>query len=101
VGGLGGASARQHHHARRQSRVGDNAADLGFQGETVSFVHTFAGDFTGSPLQSESTLQFCSEPKLRELLEQSGFVIEAEFGDFAGAHFAPSSPEIVVVARRR
>lgn len=72
-----------------------------FNGETVSFVHTFAGDFPGSPLQSESTLQFWSEPILREMLEQSGFVIEAEFGDFAGADFAPSSPEIVVFARRR
>lgn len=72
-----------------------------FNGDTVSFVHTFAGNFPGSPLKSESALQFWSEPTLRELLQNAGFVIEGLYGDFSGADFLPSSPEIVVVARRR
>lgn len=72
-----------------------------FDGETVSFIHSFHGDFKALPLQSESTLQFWSEPILREMLEKTGFTIEAEYGDFAGSQFETSSPEIVIIARRR
>ncbi|MCD2171401.1 class I SAM-dependent DNA methyltransferase [Rhizobium sp. C4] len=71
-----------------------------FNGETVSFVHTFTGDFAGSPLQSEGTLQFWSEPVLSDLLQQAGFVIEAQYGDFAGVEFDQSSAEIVIIARK-
>lgn len=71
-----------------------------FDGETVSFVHTFFGGFSGSPLLSESTLQFFTVPVLREELQQAGFVIEGLYGDFSGAEFQPTSPEVIVIARR-
>jgi SAM-dependent methyltransferase len=71
-----------------------------FDGETVSFVHRFEGEHPALPLESESTLQFWDEPTLRAMLDDAGFALESEFGDFDGSSFEIVSPEIIIIARR-
>ena len=71
-----------------------------FDGERVSFVHRFDGENPPLPMESQSTLQFWAAPALRALLEDAGFAIESEFGDFDGSSFEIASPEIIIIARR-
>ena len=72
-----------------------------FDGRTVSFRHDFAGDHPGLPLTSESTLRFHDAGTLAKRLEESGFSIEARYGDFQSRPFTAKSPEIITIARRR
>lgn len=73
----------------------------GFDGRTVSFRHDFSGDHPGLPLTSDSTLRFHEAAALSRRLEDSGFAIEAQYGDFQSRPFTAESPEIITIARRR
>lgn len=70
-----------------------------FDGETVTFTHTFAGEHPSLPQVSRSTLRFLASEALADLLCRSGFEIEAQFGDFAGGPFGEDSPEIITIAK--
>jgi SAM-dependent methyltransferase len=70
-----------------------------FDGRSVTFTHTFTGEHPSLPQVSCSTLRFLASDELAGLLTQTGFRIEALFGDFGGQPLAPESPEIITIAR--
>lgn len=53
----------------------------------------------GEPLGGPSTLRFVDPEHLRALLIEAGFTIEGWFGDWDRREVAPSSREIIVLAR--
>jgi SAM-dependent methyltransferase len=72
-----------------------------YDGRTVTFTHTFTGDHPSLPQVSRSTLRFLEAEALAGLLTRSGFLIEAQFGDFSGRPLGDDSPEIVTIAKVR
>jgi len=70
-----------------------------YNGETVSFTHTFTGDHPSLPQVSRSTLRFLDPAAVRALLAEAGMGVEQQFGDFDGRPFAPDGAEIVTFAR--
>ena len=71
-----------------------------FDGNTVSFTHTFSGRHPSLPRVSRSTLRFLPERDVDRLLRQAGFEVVDRLGDFRGARFEAGSPEIITIARR-
>ena len=71
----------------------------GFDGDAVSFIHTFTGDHPALPLVSRSTLRFLDGDGVDRLLRGAGLAVEERFGDFQGGPFVADSPEIITVAR--
>ncbi len=69
-----------------------------FDGDTVSFTHTFTGDHPSLPQVSGSTLRFLDPTALQALLTQAGLRIEQQFGDFDGHPLATGSAEIIIFA---
>jgi len=72
-----------------------------FDGRTVVFSETFAGEGWEQPLTSRSTLRFLEATSLARFLAEAGLAIEAQFGDFARQPLTPASPEIITIARLR
>lgn len=70
-----------------------------FDGETVSFTHTFTGAHPSLPQVSRSTLRFLDEAGVETLLNEAGLIIEERYGDFVGGALTAQSEEIVIVAR--
>lgn len=71
-----------------------------FDGQTVTFTHTFSGEHPSLPQVSRSTLRFLDTDALRGLLENAGLRIEQQFGGFDGSPLEPESPEIITLAAR-
>lgn len=69
-----------------------------FDGETVTFTHTFTGENELLPMVSASTLRFFSPPALAHHLDEAGLRIEAQYGDWDGAPMSAGSPEIITIA---
>ncbi|HEY0300982.1 MAG TPA: class I SAM-dependent methyltransferase [Rhizomicrobium sp.] len=70
------------------------------EGDRVSFSHTFTSPAWREPQTSRSTLRFLSVEALAAFLAQADLKIEQQFGDWNGEPLAPTSPEIITVARR-
>lgn len=74
--------------------------DTPMKDECVTFTHVFeCADWTAVET-STSTLRFMAAEPLVRRLEDAGFAVEEEFGDWGREPFVPSSPEIIIVARR-
>jgi SAM-dependent methyltransferase len=71
-----------------------------FDGQTVTFTHTFSGEHPSLPQFSRSTLRFLDIDALRGLLENAGLRIEQQFGGFDDSPLEPESPEIITLATR-
>jgi ubiquinone/menaquinone biosynthesis C-methylase UbiE len=69
--------------------------------DLVTFVSLNRSLATGELLTSTSTLRFIAPDHLRDLVEEAGFRVEGWFGDWDRGEVTPTSPEIVVLARRR
>jgi len=72
-----------------------------FDGRTVTFTETFTARSWERPRVSRSTLRFLEWQPLATLLEEAGFAIEVEFGDFGHQPPTATSPEIITIARAR
>jgi SAM-dependent methyltransferase len=71
-----------------------------FDGQTVTFTHTFSGKHPSLPQVSQSTLRFPDIDALLNLLETGGLRIEQQFGGFDGSPLGPASPEIITFGGR-
>ena len=69
-------------------------------GDVVSFSATFSSPSWDEPLVSWSRLRFLDADALRGFLNDTGLVIEEQFGDWDRSPLNDSSPEIITVARR-
>lgn len=74
--------------------------DSPMQDERVTFTHVFECPDWTTAETSTSTLRFMAVEPLMRQVEQAGLRIEETFGDWNGESFGPSSPEIIIVARR-
>jgi SAM-dependent methyltransferase len=70
-----------------------------FDGRTVGISETFTSDSWDRPRVSRSTLRFLAADALAALLDEAGFLIEAQFGDFDRRALSAASPEIITIAR--
>lgn len=73
--------------------------EVPFDGRTVGISETFTSASWDRPRVSRSTLRFLAADALASLLEEAGFVIEAQFGDFDRRALSAASPEIITIAR--
>lgn len=71
-----------------------------FDGQVLSFLHTFRSDAWDRPRVSHSTLRFLDKVALDKALAQGGLAIEAQFGDWDKSPLTDASPEIITIARR-
>ena len=70
-----------------------------FDGRTIGIRETFTSDSWDRPRVSRSTLRFLAAGELSVLLAESGFAIEAQFGDFDRRALTAASPEIITIVR--
>lgn len=70
-----------------------------FDGETVSFTHTFSSPSWKQPQVSQSTLRFLDASTLALFLTESGLQIEEQFGDWNQGPLTDQSPEIITLVR--
>jgi SAM-dependent methyltransferase len=73
--------------------------ETAFDGNTVSFTHTFTSLAWDRPKVSRSTLRFLSADALSALLAETGFTIEEQFGNWDRQPLSSTSPEIITIAR--
>lgn len=66
----------------------------------VTFVWRYRFEATGEVVASESTLRFPSRTEVEWSLAETGFALEAAYGDWDGAPLGVGSPEMIFVARR-
>ena len=71
-----------------------------FDGDVVSFSHTFTCDAWERPRVSHSTLRFLDQDALNQHLLEAGLTVEARFGDWDASPVSTMSPELITVARR-
>jgi len=88
IASAGGLSAQMTRHVT-----------VPFDGRTVTFVHTFSGAGFGKPQICRSTLRFLSVAELTAFLDEAGFVIDHQFGDWDRSPVTLASPEIITIAR--
>ena len=69
-----------------------------FDGQTLTFAHSFSGDHPSLPQISHSTLRFLSAGEIQKLLIDAGLRVEQQFGDFDGSALEQQSPEIITIA---
>jgi SAM-dependent methyltransferase len=68
-------------------------------GDVVTITET-TSDRDGTTLRVDrADLRFLDVDTLDAFLLDAGFEVESRYGDFSGTPFAPSSPEIVTIAR--
>ncbi|MGP8033665.1 MAG: class I SAM-dependent methyltransferase [Steroidobacteraceae bacterium] len=72
-----------------------------FDGRTVGISETFTSDSWDRPRVSRSTLRFVAAGALAPFLDEAGFLIEAQFGDFDHRALSAASPEIITIACAR
>jgi ubiquinone/menaquinone biosynthesis C-methylase UbiE len=65
---------------------------------TVSFMHTFTSDAWAEPQISRSTLRFLDAASLTAFLNEAGFSIEEQYGDWDRSAPTNASPEIIMIA---
>lgn len=70
-----------------------------FDGDTISFSHTFTSPAWDQPQVSRSTLRFLTVEALSSFLAEAGLVIEEQFGDWDRQPLTAASPEIITIAR--
>ncbi len=70
-----------------------------FDGDTVTFTHTFTSDAWDKERVSQSTLRFLDMKALSVFLREAGLIIEEQFGDWDRQPFTNASPEIIIVSR--
>lgn len=70
-----------------------------FDGDTVSFSHTFTSPRWRRPRVSRSTLRFLAADRLASFLAGAGLMVEAQFGDWDRSPLTQASPEIITLAR--
>ena len=69
-------------------------------GDVVTFTG-FVGNAAGEVLRTEQTaLRFLDVATLNAFLTETGFAIDAQYGDWDGTPVGPDSPEIITIARR-
>lgn len=71
-----------------------------FDGQTVTFTHTFSAPHWPEPQVSTSTLRFMSVDALNTALRKAGFSIHAHYGNWDGSPVIETSPEIIVIAEK-
>jgi hypothetical protein len=67
----------------------------------VSFTTTFTSSKWDQPKLSRSTLRFLEQETLSVWLSDAGFVVEEQYGDWDRKPLTDTSPEIIMIARRR
>ena len=70
-----------------------------FDGNVVSFSHTFSSPDWDQVEVSNSTLRFIEAELLARFLAEAGLEIEAQFGDWDRSPLTDASPEIITLAR--
>jgi ubiquinone/menaquinone biosynthesis C-methylase UbiE len=70
------------------------------ENEVVRFSHTFTSSGWSQPRVSHSTLRFIDVNTLSSLLNDTGFIIEQQFGDWDRSPLTDTSPEIITIAKR-
>lgn len=94
-----------HEHAVRVTDAqGDTvtvslAVETPFDGRTVGFTQTFDCASWEAPLVSRSVLRFLDAAGVARFLHETGFAVEAQYGDFGRRPLASDSREIITIAR--
>jgi SAM-dependent methyltransferase len=70
-------------------------------GDVVRLTETLSGPWWDRPQVGEGTLRFLDPEALGAFLEEAGFAVEAQFGDWDRGPLTEASEEIITVARRR
>lgn len=73
--------------------------EASFDGNVVSFSHTFSSPDWDQVEVSHSTLRFIEAELLARFLAEAGLGVEAQFGDWDRSPLTDSSPEIITFAR--
>ncbi len=89
VTGPDGTVARMEHQVEQP-----------YDGRVVTFRTTFTAGTLSKPEVSRSTLRFLTATQLTAFLDEAGFVIDAQFGDWDRTRLTDTSPEIITVASR-
>ena len=84
-----------HGRTVRMSRQ----VDAPFDGNVVSFSHTFSSPDWDQVEVSHSTLRFIEADLLAAFLAEAGLEVEAQFGDWDRSPLTDVSPEIITLAR--
>ncbi|WP_084419839.1 class I SAM-dependent DNA methyltransferase [Henriciella litoralis] len=71
-----------------------------FDGQTVTFTHTFSAPHWPEPEVSTSTLRFMSVDALNAALNEAGFSLHAQYGDWDASPVTETSPEIITIAEK-
>lgn len=71
-----------------------------FDGDTLSFSHTFTSPDWEHAEVSRSTLRFLGAQALAAFLSEAGLVIREQFGDWDRSPLTERSPEIITLAVR-
>lgn len=71
-----------------------------FDGNVISFSHTFSSPDWDQVEVSHSTLRFIEADLLETFLAQAGMEVEAQYGDWDASPLSDASPEIITLARR-
>jgi ubiquinone/menaquinone biosynthesis C-methylase UbiE len=69
------------------------------EGDVVRFATTYMSPSWDRPQVSRSTLRFLDARSLSSFLADSGWAIDAQFGDWARHPLTDTSPEIITIAR--
>ncbi|MBI1185905.1 MAG: methyltransferase domain-containing protein [Alphaproteobacteria bacterium] len=92
---------RRHTVRVRGATVADvREVIVPFDGEVVTFTHTFSSPDWPAPRVSRSTLRFLGADALAAALATAGLRIETQHGDWDRAPLGPGSPEIITLAQR-
>lgn len=69
-------------------------------GDVIALSETTT-DGAGTVLRADrASLRFLDVAPLNQFLEEAGFTVEAQYGDWSGAPIGPTSPEIITIAVR-
>jgi SAM-dependent methyltransferase len=68
-------------------------------GDRVTFTETFEGPRWERPQVDRTTLRFLDADALARFLDEAGFVVTEQYGDWGRGPLTPASPEIITVAR--
>jgi len=71
------------------------------EGEFVRFSHTFTSEQWDRPEVSYSTLRFLDIESLSTFLDEAGFEVAEQFGNWNRERFFETSPEIITIAKRQ
>jgi hypothetical protein len=69
-------------------------------GDVVRFTETLSGRWWDRPQVSHGTLRFLDPEVLAAFLQDAGFAIDRQFGDWWRGPLTDASEEIITIARR-